>query len=139
MILDVKSKNRCVVFLFYDKDGIVDQYVLDMLDDLRENAAFVYVAVNGVITPEGRARLARHSDEVFCRVNAGFDVGGYRDAIFNLGFRELAKYDELVLMNYTFFAPLYPFREMFETMNPKDLDFWGITKHHTVPGDPYDG
>ena len=28
---------------------------------------------------------------------------------------------------------------MFETMNPKDLDFWGITKHHTVPGDPYDG
>ena len=81
MILDVKSKNRCVVFLFYDKDGIVDQYVLDMLDDLRENAAFVYVAVNGVITPEGRARLARHSDEVFCRVNAGFDVGGYRDAI----------------------------------------------------------
>ena len=118
MILDVKSKNRCVVFLFYDKDGIVDQYVLDMLDDLRENAAFVYVAVNGVITPEGRARLARHSDEVFCRVNAGFDVGGYRDAIFNLGFRALAKYDELVLMNYTFFAPLYPFREMFETMNP---------------------
>ena len=52
MILDVKSKNRCVVFLFYDKDGIVDQYVLDMLDDLRENAAFVYVAVNGVIQKE---------------------------------------------------------------------------------------
>ena len=69
MILDVKSKNRCVVFLFYDKDGIVDQYVLDMLDDLRENAAFVYVAVNGVITPEGRARNRRVEITILTRKN----------------------------------------------------------------------
>ncbi|EEX73085.1 hypothetical protein GCWU000323_02899 [Leptotrichia hofstadii F0254] len=40
-------------------------------------------------------------------------------------------------MNYTIFGPLYPFSEMFESMNKKDLDFWGITKHHEVDFDVF--
>ena len=40
-------------------------------------------------------------------------------------------------MNYTIFGPLYPFSEMFEFMNKKDLDFWCITKHHKVDFDVF--
>ena len=42
----------------------------------------------------------------------------------------LAEYDELILMNYTFFAPIFPFAETFDVMDARDdLDFWGLTAH----------
>ena len=49
----------------------------------------------------------------------------------------MAEYDEVVMLNYTFFGPLYPFSEMFDTMAERDVDFWGITKHHKVDPDPF--
>jgi Lipopolysaccharide biosynthesis protein len=34
-------------------------------------------------------------------------------------------------------GPLYPFEEMFDCMNQKDVDFWGITLYHGAPFDPF--
>lgn len=137
MKLDKSERNRCFIVLYYDKDGLVDRYMIKMLEALRPEAAFLLVVVNGYLTEEAAGKLAAVSDEVIFRPNAGFDVGGYRDGIFYLGFRELARYDELILMNYTFFAPLYPFADMFREMDRRDLDFWGITENHGQAVDPY--
>lgn len=139
MKMDPKSSSRCVIFLFFDKDGIADDYITEMLRGLRENVQHILVVVNGYIRPDSRMRLEEVSDEVLSRVNVGLDVGGYREGLFYLGFSKLSEFDEIILMNYTFFAPLFPFREMFRTMAEKDIDFWGITKHHTVEGNPFSG
>jgi len=131
------STNRCVIFLFFDQDGIADDYILEMLKDLRGSVRTILTVVNGFVEPKSRERLQEVSDEVLARVNVGLDVGGYREGLFYLGFSKLKEYDEVILMNYTFFAPIFPFREMFETMAEKDLDFWGITKHHYIRGNPF--
>ena len=139
MIIDRNTRNRCIIFLYYDKDGLVDRYVTGLLDALREVATCVYVVVNGYITEEAERELAGHAHEVRVRVNTGYDVGGYREGIFRIGFDRLSEFDELVLMNYTFFAPLFPLGEMFSEMSARDVDFWGITKHHNVPVDTTGG
>ena len=139
MFIDRNSRNRCIIFLYYDKDGLVDRYVTGLLDALKSVSSYVLVVVNGYVTGEGEAELRSHADSVLVRVNTGFDVGGYREGLFWIGFERLSAYDELVLMNYTFFAPLFPLSEMFEEMNARDLDFWGITKHHDVPTDTTGG
>lgn len=137
MILDKDSVKRCVIFLFFDKDGIVDDYICHMLRDLRKSVEYVLVISNGYVERESLTKLKVCADEVYCRANLGLDIGGYREGLFYLGFRQLAYYDEVILMNYTFFAPLFPFSEMFDEMVKKDLDFWGITKHHRVDPDPF--
>lgn len=139
MLIDRNSRNRCIIFLYYDKDGLVDRYVTGLLDALKSVSSYVLVVVNGYVTGEGEAALKSHSDSVLVRVNTGFDVGGYREGLFWIGFERLSTYDELVLMNYTFFAPLFPLPEMFGEMSGRDLDFWGITKHHDVPTDTTGG
>ena len=139
MLIDRNSRNRCIIFLYYDKDGLVDRYVTGLLDALKSVSSYVLVVVNGYVTGEGEAALRSHADSVICRVNTGFDVGGYREGLFWIGFERLSTYDELVLMNYTFFAPLFPLSEMFGEMSGRDLDFWGITKHHDVPTDTTGG
>ena len=120
-------KNRCGIFLFYDCDGIVDDYIIYMLKDLKKSLSYLLVVCNGKPKEEELKKLQVEADEVLIRRNHGFDVGGYREGLFYLGFRELEKYDEIVLFNYTFFGSIYPFSEMFEKMSTIDLDFWGIT------------
>ena len=137
MKLEKNNRNRCFIVLYFDKDGLVDRYMTNMLKSIREDAAYILTVVNGFLTKEAGEMLAACSDKVLYRPNAGFDVAGYREGIFDLGFQKLSEYDELVLMNYTFFGPLRPFTEMFEEMNVRDLDFWGITEHYKLTVDPY--
>ena len=137
MKLEKNNRNRCFIVLYFDKDGLVDRYMTNMLKSIRRDAAYILTVVNGFLTEEAGRQLSACCDRVLYRPNAGFDVAGYREGIFDLGFNELSKYDELVLMNYTFFGPLDSFAEMFRGMNVRDLDFWGITEHYGQAVDPY--
>lgn len=128
---------RCVIFLFYDKDGIADEYVIHMLEDVRKDSKYVLAVVNGLLTEDSRSRLLQVTDDLVVHPNVGMDVGGYREGLFYIGFKRLAEFDEVILMNYTFFGPLYPFHEMFLEMNKRDLDFWGITCHQNDEKDPF--
>lgn len=132
MKLDKKHIRRCGIFLFFDKDGIVDDYIVFMLKEMKKQMEYLLVVCNGFVSTEGMKKLSNVANDVLYRANLGLDVGGYRDGLFYLGFKELEKYDELVLFNYTFIGPLSTFDKMFEEMNKKDVDFWGITKHHMM-------
>lgn len=129
--------NRCAIFLYYDRDGKVDDYVTYLLRALRPHVSNILAVINGTLTWESTECLKGVSDEMLFRENTGFDVGGYREGLFYYGFKELKQYDEIILLNYTFFGPLYPFSEMFDEMDARDLDFWGITRHYKVEPDPY--
>ncbi len=131
------QNNRCGIFLYYDKQGVVDDYVMYLLQSIRPFLARLLIVVNGEVNEEASKKFRGVADEVLERRNEGFDVGGYREGIFHIGLDKLAEYDETLLFNYTFFGPLYPFSEMFDKMDGMDLDFWGITRHYKVEVDPY--
>ena len=128
---------RCAIFLFYDRDGIVDDYVVYLLKELKKNVDNILVVCNGRIPEESERKFRTITQDILVRDNAGFDVGGYREGLFYYGFQKLQSYDELIMLNYTFFGPIYPFEEMFDDMSNRDVDFWGITGHFKVEPDPY--
>lgn len=129
--------NRLIIYFFYDKDGIVDRYVPYMLEDLNKNCSELFVVCNGKLTPKGRETFLAITPHLLVRENIGFDVWAYKAALEHYGWDRLAEFDEVVLMNFTMFGPVYPFKEMFDEMNQRNLDFWGITKHHGYPFDPF--
>jgi rhamnosyltransferase len=136
MILNESSK-RLLIYFFYDQDGIVDRYVSCVLNDMKKNVTDILFVSNGKLEEKSYDAVAKIADEILERENVGFDVWAYKDALEHIGFDQLAeKYDEVVLMNYTIMGPIYPFSEMFDTMDAQDLDFWGLTKNHKVPCDP---
>lgn len=137
MKLDKKDIRRLVIYFIYDADGIVDRYIPVMLEEMKKNSSEVFVVVNGKLTPDSREILQKITSKVFVRENVGFDVWAYKEAMEQYGWEKLGEFDEVVLMNYTIFGPLYPFSEMFEVMNKKDLDFWGITVYHKQMCNPY--
>lgn len=127
---------RVVFYLLYDKRGIVDDYIPYKLEKLRPHAERIVVIVNGEVTEAGRRRLEAVADDVWERENVGFDVGGYQWALERFGDDALAEFDELVMMNYTWFGPVRPFAPIFERMEAQEVDFWGITDHAAVTPHP---
>lgn len=63
-----------------------------------------------------------------------FDVLMWKERILDLyEKKELSEYDELILLNDSFFGPLYSFELIFNDMNCPEIDFWGITVHGEIP------
>ena len=137
MKLIQKDIKRLVIYFFYDADGVVDRYVPFMLENIKKNCAEICVVCNGKLTPEGRNEFLKITPQLLVRENKGFDVWAYKAGLEYYGWDKLAMYDEIVLMNFTVYGPLYPFSEMFESMNQRDVDFWGITKHYKIEFDPF--
>lgn len=127
---------RHLVFLHYDPEGHVDTAVLHTLRGFRPHVEKIFVVVNGFLDDESRGRLDSVADEVMERENVGFDIGAYRAALGRIGYSELSQYDELLLVNYTFFGPVGSFGDLFERMDASSVDFWGMTDHIAVTPHP---
>ncbi len=128
---------RAGIFLFYDPEGKVDDYILGCLGSLQQHMDYLLVVSNSPLNEPNRKRLESVSSEVMERKNVGYDVGAYRDGLRHLGWDHMGDYDELVLFNYTFFAPIHPWAGLFERTDKWDTDFWGITEHDEVRPHPF--
>ena len=129
------KKRRLGIAVCYDKDGIIDDYIPYCLKDLKENLDKLIVVFNGQLSKAGFDKLASVADDVVERDNHGMDFGAWKYAICQyLGQDEICSYDELVLLNDTFYGPFYSFQTVFDKMSEKEVDFWGITDHGQAPG-----
>lgn len=118
---------RLGIFSFYDKEGIVDSYIEYLLSDLKENLDKLIITVNGIVNHDGLKILENYADQVLIRENKGFDAGAYKDVFVNiLGEDEIKKWDEIVLCNDTFYGPFISFKTIFNIMEQKKNDFWGL-------------
>lgn len=136
MLINSENAKRLAIFFFYDRKGIVDRYVPYLLDDLKKNVTEICTVCNGEIPDSSKEALSRYG-EVLIRENRGFDVWAYKEAMAHYGWERLQTYDEVILLNNTIMGPVYPFRETFEKMDQKDLDFWGLTEYFQVMTDPF--
>lgn len=120
---------RFGILVFYDADGIVDEYLCFLLDHIIEYLDRLVIVCNGNLQDEGRDKLLQYTSNILFRPNEGYDGAAYQ-AIIAQYLGEIREYDELVLFNDTFFGPFVSFKDIFDEMNRRThLDFWGITMH----------
>lgn len=131
--------NRLCIYFYYDPEGIVDEYITDVIREMRKYCTELVAVCNGKLTENGRhALIEAGMTKIYKRKNIGFDVWAYKHALEMVGWKKLRTFDEVILMNFTIMGPVYPLSEMFETMDARrDLDFWGLTVHHGEPYDPW--
>jgi len=121
---------RICIYLTYDKERIIDSYIGYMLRELRTCVDDLVVVCNEPEIIRGREYLENYADEIYYRENIGFDAGGFKDALCTyLGWEKIWIYDELILVNDSFFGPFKPMSEIFSEMEQRIVDFWGLTKH----------
>lgn len=120
---------RCSICVFWDRLGEARDFVIYYLNSLVEVSDKVLVVVNGKITDDSKSRIEHLGIEVVQRDNKGLDFAAYRYGIEYLGYEKLSSYNELVLTNTTCYGPIYSLKNMFEEMEQRHLDLWGLTQH----------
>lgn len=128
------DKKRIGFFMVYDPEGIVDEYIEYLLDDITPLFTRLVIVCNGFITPGSREILEKYTDLIFVRENKGYDFSAWKEAMFEYyGYSGICEFDELVLFNDSFFGPFRPFLEIFKDMDERKLDFWGLSVHGEAP------
>lgn len=121
---------RCGIFVFFNEHGIVESYVEILLKSLEEEIDKLIIIINGDIMSDEKLKLYKYSEDVFQRKNVGFDGGAYKDVFTSLLYDEDWKqWDEILLINDTFYGPFFSWDETFSVMQERKCDFWGLSSH----------
>ncbi len=135
-------RKRLALYVFFEKKGVLHDYMEFYLKSLKEIAQDILVIANGRLSHESRDKLKNLDIDFLCRENKGFDFSAWRAGLEYKGWDTVRSYDELILCNCSCSGPIFPFSEMFSCMNERDCDFWGINRQpdklekYFIPGDP---
>ena len=130
MINENNKIKRIAMYVIYDQDGILDGYRKYYLQELRKFTDTIVAVVSGTLTPESRIELETLADDILVRENKGLLAGSWIDGIQHIGWDKLYQYDELLMLNDSFFGPFYPLDEMFDAIESSDADFYGAFKNY---------
>ncbi len=120
---------KCAIYVIYDKEAILDRYVGYFIRQLKTCVQDVYVVINCECVKSGLQYLDGVTD-IFYRKNLGYDVEAFKDAIFKfIGIDRIKSYDELLMVNDSFYGPFIEFKDIFTKMDKVICDFWGASKH----------
>lgn len=122
-------KNRLIIFVFYDKYGFADNSVLFFLKELKKHTTEILFVANGRICEKSKKEVSKYAQKILERENKGYDAWALKEGMEYLGEEYLSQFDEILHVNDSCYGPIFPFSEMFDEMDKKDVDFWGITKH----------
>lgn len=130
---------RACIFSFYDPHGIVDDYVVFLLQKLGEFADTILFYSNGPLSRESEIKLKGVVTEIIIRLNVGFDVLAYKEGLERIDYNRAGLYDEVLMVNHTCYGPVFPFSELFGEMDSRDCDFWGVSAHAEMTPNPLTG
>lgn len=120
---------RVVVFAHYNKDSLIDDYVVYYIKALKEAGCDVVFVSCKEITQTERNKLNGLVIHTITENHDEYDFGSYKRGFLYLK-PFLNNYDELIFANDSCYGPLYPISEVLEKMEKENCDFWGITKNN---------
>ena len=118
---------RAAVFAHYDKDSIIDDYVIYYIENLKKIADIViFVSCNNLSDEE---KMKLDVNHIISEEHKEYDFGSYKRGFFYLKENNLLNdIDELIFANDSCYAPLFPLVDMFHKMDNEQCDFWGVTE-----------
>ncbi|MEE3453177.1 rhamnan synthesis F family protein [Dialister sp.] len=126
---------RICIYVTYDSKQKVADYIGYFLYALRQSVTTLVVVCNYTEIFFGEENLSC-ADQVFFRKNIGFDAGAYKDVFCNLlGWEEIDQYEELLLINDSFYGPFSDLNEYFTQAENTEGDFWGAIEHGELASD----
>lgn len=123
------TTNRLAIFCFYDKDGHAGDYVSVFLRALMPHVRRLVIVSNGDLDDATRHMFKSFTPHVIERENKGLDTAAYKQVLLRVGWDQLEQFDEVICCNDTCYGPVYPFSEVFDEMNTRPVDFWGMTAY----------
>lgn len=120
------ERSMLCVFVHFDRDNTIDDYVLHYLESLYAMGMEIIFCTTAEKVPESEIEKLRPlCRSIIVRRNVGYDFASYRTGLQEAG--DLSRYDSVILANDSVYGPLCDLKDVFAAMADTDTDFWGIT------------
>lgn len=121
---------KIAIFTHYDKDDLIDDYVIYYLNALKEVVDKIIFVSDCNLSIEETKKINNIADKVICKKHGEYDFGSYkRGFLLALENNWLNDIEECIFTNDSCYGPFYSLKNVFETMQKKQCDFWGITEN----------
>ena len=120
---------RLAIFAGYDKDNIVDDYVVYYIKELKKVADIIYVSDCDMLGTE-LEKISPYCIHIINGRHGEYDFGSYkRGYLYAYNKNILKDYDYLIFCNDSNFGPLFPISNTFNKIEYKKNTVYGIYKH----------
>ncbi len=114
---------RIAFFAHYDRDGIIDDYVIYYLRGLARVAERILFVSDCELRAGEAEKLEGLAELVSAARHGEYDFGSWKRGFAHLDY-DLSRWDELIIANDSCYAPVFPFEDVFERMSKRSCDFW---------------
>jgi len=120
---------RICLLAGYDKKNTMQDYVLYLARKLSKLSEVYYLA-DGRFPISETSKIkpyAKYAESVDHRT---FDFGSWQILINHIGWEKIMTYDEMIICNDSIYGPISNMQDIFEYMELRDYDFWGLTENY---------
>lgn len=121
--------NKTVIFAHYDKNNKIENYVIFYLKELKKIAKNIVFISDCNLNEEEIAKLSNITHHIIAKRHGEYDFGSYKYGYLYAKENNLLNTEELILANDSCFGPLLSFEDIWNEINKKECDFWGINQN----------
>ncbi len=127
-----RAKNLCF-YSHYDKEGIIDDYVIFNLNKIREelDADIVFITTSEDIQDSQLQKISHIVREFIVRKNTGRDLGSFQIA-FQLLREKIQQYQYLIHANDSVYGPVHSYAPVLDMLNQTAPTVFGITESFEI-------
>lgn len=118
--------NKYLIYVIFEAEENLQRYKILFLEKLAALVDETLIVVNGGLKSEDLSTLEQYG-QVLVRDNTGYDAAAFREGILTIGKEKLQTSSQLLLVNDTNIGPMRDLNEVFQKMEDRNLDFWGIS------------
>ncbi len=125
------KESYIAVFAHFDKDNLIDDYVVEYLEELKKVAEKIIFVSDCNIAESEYLKINDLCDKIIAKRHEEYDFGSYKRGINELS-NIINDYDHLIIANDScyLFRSLIP---VFQEMESRDgIDFWGLSQNSEV-------
>lgn len=117
---------RTAVFAFYDKNSVIDDYIIYFLKELKQSCLRVIFVSCTKLPDYEKNKIRRYVNLILDEDHREYDFGSYKRG---LKYIDTALTDEIVFVNDSCYGPLFSLENIFDKMSEGFSDFWGMSEN----------
>ncbi len=131
---NILMTKRICFFAHYDRDHLIDDYVVLYLKELRKVCNKILFSTDSNLSKKECEKLkgianvvpANKTPYLKNHNHGEYDFGSWKRCFKSISKENLQQFDELLLVNDTCFAPFFSFKRIFKIMEKRNLETWGM-------------
>lgn len=128
---NLNKNNRISLLAAYDKNRIIQDYVVNIIIKLSE-ISDVYCFYDNEIDKKELDKIKNYVVWAGSKSHGKYDFGSWGIMIDSIGWNKIENYDELILINDSVYGPMYDLKNFFKKMDEYKYEFYGITQSSQI-------